>query len=41
MTSGAGGEELMEEKWRCSVSREFVMDIGKGYGLSLEGWEIE
>lgn len=41
VTSGAAGEELMEEKWRCSVSREFVVDIGRGYGLSLEGWEIE
>lgn len=34
-------EELMEEKWRCGVSREFVVGVSREWGLSLDGWEIE
>lgn len=34
-------EDIMEERWRCLVGREWVVSAGKHWNLSIEGWEVE
>ena len=34
-------EEIMEEKWKCIVGRDWVVEAGKSWGVSIEGWEVE
>lgn len=36
-----GAEDIMEERWRCVVGREWVVSAGAVYGVGLEGWEVE
>lgn len=36
----ATAEDIMEEKWKCAVGREWVVSAGKRYDLSIEGWEV-
>ena len=39
--SEKGGDEGgLEERWRCVVGREWVGSAGRGWGLSIEGWEL-
>jgi len=34
------GEDVMEEKWRCVVGREWVVEAGRRFGVGIEGWEV-
>ena len=36
-----GDEDIMEEKWKCIVGRDWVNDAGKKWAMGLEGWEVE
>jgi origin recognition complex subunit 5 len=33
--------DVMEEKWKCTVGREWVVEMGRRWGVGLEGWEVE
>lgn len=34
-------EEILEQKWKCIVGREWVIEAGKNWGVSIEGFEVE
>ena len=34
-------EDIMEEKWKCIVGRDWVVEAGKSWNVSIEGWEVE
>lgn len=36
-----GAEDIMEERWKCVVGKEWVVSAGAVYGVGLEGWEVE
>lgn len=36
-----GDADIMEEKWKCIVGRDWVVEAGKKWGIGLEGWEVE
>lgn len=40
-TSVAGGDDPGEEKWRVNVSRDWVVDMGKVWGMTISEYEID
>ena len=41
-SAGKGeAEDIMEEKWKCIVGRDWVVEAGKCWSVSIEGWEVE
>lgn len=36
-----GSEDILEERWKCVVGREWVVRAGAYWGVGLEGWEFE
>ena len=39
--SGAGTDDLTEEKWRVNVSRDWVVSMGHVWGMGISEYEIE
>lgn len=40
-TSGGGGDDAGEEKWRINVSRDWVVSMGHVWGMGVGEYEVE
>jgi ribosomal protein L28 len=40
-TTAAAADDATEEKWRVNVGREWVVEMGKVWGMSVSEYEIE
>ncbi|EXJ92259.1 hypothetical protein A1O3_00809 [Capronia epimyces CBS 606.96] len=40
-TSAGGGDDGSEERWRVNVSRDWVVDMGKVWGMGISEYEID
>lgn len=38
---GGEAEDIMEEKWKCVVGRDWVVEAGRRWSVGIEGWEVE
>lgn len=38
---GGDAEDIMEEKWKCVVGKAWVVEAGRCWGVSIDGWEVE
>lgn len=40
-TSTGGADDPSEERWRINVSRDWVVDMGKVWGMSICEYEVD